>query len=433
MVQRIGSNRLAGIVAGLFVSVCAAAAAAAPPSSLELQQLQAHVDGLYDRSAVRHSFTQPSGAVIDCVELAAQPGLRNAKDHRIATPPPTGLQLHQQMAPGLHELSGTEVLLERGVRNGAGVEMYCPEGTVPVRQITAADLARVRSVEELQRKHPGDPAEGLRGQQGHLFSGSQIQVPGFGPNSLHQYAHAAWYGLANHGANVTINVWSPYVQSNSEFSLGQLWVVNGSGSGLQTLEGGVQKYQGLYGDSNPHLFIYSTSNGYGNQGCYNLQCGRFVQVNNSVAIGGGISPISADGATQYEVQMAYYLWQGNWWFQFQGTWVGYYPGSLFNAAGLASGSSVIDFGGEIIDDRSQHSYHTFTQMGSGQSPSAWYQHAGYMRNIYYWDPSGNAYWATGLSPYRDDAYCYDIAKYDNDPNWHTYFFYGGPGYNVNCQ
>jgi hypothetical protein len=304
---------------------------------------------------------------------------------------------------------------------------------VPVQRPTAASLARFKSLEEMMRKYPGDA--GLRPDdlRGHLFEDQGVSDPRFGPTALHQYAHAAQYGLANHGANVTINVWSPYVQMNSEFSLGQLWVVKGSGSGLQTLEGGVQKYVNLYGNSTPHLFIYSTSNGYGNQGCYNLQCGRFVQVNNSVTIGGSLSPISTNGGTQYQVQMAYYLWQGNWWFQFQGIWVGYYPGTLFNAAGLANGANVIDFGGEIIDDRSQHSYHTLTDMGSGQSPSAWYLHAAYMRNISYWDPSGNAYWATGIYPDRTDASCYDVARYNNDANWHTYIFYGGPGYNVNCQ
>jgi hypothetical protein len=416
-----------------LVALCWASTAAATPPLIEQERMHAYFENLYEHSAVQHSFTQPSGAVIDCVELTAQPALRHTTPTRIATPPPLQAQFDQATAPRLHELSGTEVLLEAGFRNDAGEEMYCRKETVPMRRTTTASFARFQSLEEMMRKHPGDAHLRQDALHGHLFEGEDAAIPGFGPTALHQYAHAAQSGLANHGGNVTINVWSPYVQVNGEFSLGQLWVLKGSGSGLQTLEAGVQKYVGLYGDANPHLFIYSTSNGYGNQGCYNLQCNRFVQVNNAVVIGGRLSPISTTGSSQYEVQMAYYLWQGNWWFQFQGTWVGYYPGTLFNAAGLANGASVIDFGGEIIDDRSQHADHTSTQMGSGQYPSAGYSHAAYMRNIYYWDPSSQNIWATGIAAYRDNAACYDIAKYDNDVNWHTYFFYGGPGKNANCQ
>jgi hypothetical protein len=404
---------------------------AAPPSVAEKAQLRAYVDNLYDRQAVRHRFTQPSGAEVDCVDILAQPGLRHGAEKHLATPPPQLRQLDDATAPGLADLAGTEAVLNAGTKNAAGEELACPDGTIPLQRLPQQALDRMQSVDALLRKYPGDAH---RRAQGHIFEDTdETALRAYGPTSLHQYAHAAQYNLANRGANVTINVWNPYVQVGSEFSLGQLWVVKGSGTGLQTLEAGVQKYVNLYGNYNPHLFIYSTSNGYGNQGCYNLQCGRFIQVNSSVVIGGNLSPVSTSGGTQYEVQMAYYLWQGNWWFQFQGIWVGYYPGSLFNAAGLANGASVIDFGGEIIDDRSKHSYHTFTDMGSGRYPSAWYGKAAYMRNIYYWDAYNNAYWATGIIASRTNAYCYDIAVYHNDVNWHTYFFYGGPGYNVNCQ
>src|SRR5262245_3437929 len=291
------------------VALCWTSTVSAALSQTERERMQAYFDNLYDRPAVRHSFTQRSGAAIDCVEISAQPALRRAQNKSIATPPPLQAQLDPATAPPLHQLSGTEVLLEAGVRNAAGEEMYCQQGTVPVRRTTADRLARFQSLKEMLRKYRGDTHLRRDGLHGHLFEGPDAWDPAFGPTALHQYAHAAHYGLPNAGANVTINVWSPYVQENSEFSLGQLWVINGSDSGLQTLEGGVQKYGVLYGDANPHLFIYSTSDGYGDEGCYNLQCGRFVQVDNSVAIGGSLSPVSTDGGSQYEVQMAYYLWQ----------------------------------------------------------------------------------------------------------------------------
>ncbi len=437
----MANTRLTPILClGLFAFSWVTSAFSAQAKDDQFLRMQEHFEKLYDRASVRHSFKQPSGAEIECVELKDQPALKHAASKGIATPPPHMAQLDEATAPKLSQLSGTEVVLEAGVHNDLGEEMYCQEGTIPVLRTPVATMEKFRSLDDMMRKHSSDAHAVLRegDQHGHLFESHSTKNPAFGPTSLHQYAHAAQYSLPNRGANVTINVWNPYTQANSEFSLGQLWVVKGSGSDLQTLEAGVQKYVNLYNNYNPNLFIYSTSNGYGaggapNQGCYNLQCGRFVQVNNTIVIGGSLSPISTSGGTQYEIQMAYYLWQGNWWFQFQGIWVGYYPGYLFNAAGLANGANVIDFGGEIIDDRSKHSYHTFTDMGSGQYPGAWFGQAAYMRNIYYWDSSNNAYWATGIQAYRDNAYCYDIVRYNNDANWHTYIFYGGPGYNTNCQ
>jgi hypothetical protein len=60
-----------------------------------------------------------------------------------------------------------------------------------------------------------------------------------------------------------------------------------------------------------------------------------------------------------------------------------------------------------------------------------------MNQIRYNDsnPSGSSItWAeaNGLTPTQSDANCYSISYVSStDPNWHNYFFYGGPGYDVN--
>lgn len=397
----------------------------------ELARMKEHLDSRYRPSDVRHAFKLPSGDAIDCVDIDRQPALRGAATagRPVASPPPAALAAAGEPPP----FGEMEAFLRPGTLNAEGVEMACPEGTVPIRRVDVADFARFRTIEDRFRKHAGDAPR--TGAEGHVLRGpaTAIEAPEYGPSGLHQYAHASHWGLANIGAHVTINVWNPYVEMGSEFSLGQLWVVAGGGSNLQTLEAGAQKYPNLYGTWQPHLFIYSTSDGYGSQGCYNLDCGRFVQVNGSVVIGGQLTPVSTSGGQQYEIELAYYLWQGNWWLSVSGVWVGYYPGSLFNAAGLANGATVIDFGGEIIDDRSAHGWHTQTDMGSGAYPASWFGWAGYMRQIWYWTSDGAAYWATGLGASRDSAACYDVALYHNDPNWGTYLFYGGPGYNSACQ
>ena len=56
-----------------------------------------------------------------------------------------------------------------------------------------------------------------------------------------------------------------------------MWVYRGSGANLDPVEAGWQKYQDLYGDANPHLFIYFTPDNYGAGGRYNTSCTGWVQ------------------------------------------------------------------------------------------------------------------------------------------------------------
>ena len=88
-------------------------------------------------------------------------------------------------------------------------------------------------------------------------------------------------------------------------TLSQMWVVRGSDSNKETIEGGWQKYRDLYGDWRSRLFIYFTPDNYGSGGCYNLTCGAFVQVNNSVYIGGGFTNYSSHGGPQHTFKLLY--------------------------------------------------------------------------------------------------------------------------------
>ncbi|KAI3854494.1 hypothetical protein MKX03_033401, partial [Papaver bracteatum] len=52
---------------------------------------------------------------------------------------------------------------------------------------------------------------------------------------------------------------------------------------------------------------------------------------------------------------------GNWWVQYQGIDVGYFPKSLFKL--LSTKATRVDFGGQIANTRKQ-GRHTSTDMGS---------------------------------------------------------------------
>src|SRR5262249_48855908 len=126
-----------------------------------------------------------------------------------------------------------------------------------------------------------------------------------------------------------------------------------------TVEGGWQVYPGKYGTYNTVLFIYWTADGYKNTGCYNLDCAGFVQVNNSVSLGGSF-PIysSIVNGVKYSASfdMTWQLYQGNWWLAYGSTWVGYYPGSIYGTSSggvftpgpLATQANQIVYGGETV-------------------------------------------------------------------------------------
>jgi hypothetical protein len=400
-------------------SEAAATIAAARPSRAELARMKDFVDGRLDRAAVRRTLHTGGGRRIDCVDVAAQPALKNPllRGQKLE-PPPEELTPARPRDPA-QAPAQPEPLFELGTQ----IRAQCPAGTVPIAEITLDDVSRFATLDDYFAKTPA-PVDG---------NGTVIEPPHVGPTSLHQYAHAYRY-VTNWGAETSISVNPMSTELSSEFSLGQIWVVAGSGSGLQTLEGGLQHYRDLYGDDNPHMFIYSTRGNYApGTGCYNNSCGDFVQVSSTWYPAAAIGPVSTIGGTQYEINMH---WAkagdtGSWWLSVQGEWVGYYPRSLYTAA--IDRASVIDYGGEIIDHQTG-GRHTTTDMGSGQFASAGWTRAAYMRLIRYNDsnPSGNSItWAeaSGLTATQSDAACYSIwlTPYE-DASWHWYFWYGGPGY-----
>ncbi len=68
-------------------------------------------------------------------------------------------------------------------------------------------------------------------------------------------------------------------------------------------------------------------------------------------------------AAQYEIQVAFYLYQGNWWLYVKGTdaqhAIGYYPTSIYKNGAMASHATELDYGGEVVGTSS------FPGMGSG--------------------------------------------------------------------
>ncbi|WIN00405.1 neprosin family prolyl endopeptidase [Actinoplanes oblitus] len=294
-----------------------------------------------------------------------------------------------------------------------------PAGTVPLLRKDVSELRPVGTLEDYLAKGP---------YRRQFTPPDDPHPPAVG--AKHKYAHAYQF-VTNYGTEGTVNTWKPYVQWSNEFSLGQLWIVRGSGGALQTLEVGVQTYKDLYGDWSPHLFIFYTTNGYSqsgdNLGGYNTDVKGWVQTGTSTFPGMRMSE-SVVGGNQYDTLVKVQLWQGNWWVRVGAEWMGYYPASLYSPTGLRSMADQVDWGGEIVDDSDNHPEPTSTAMGSGEFSRFGWQHAAYMRNLSYQsDANGTLARLRGTTQTTNPA-SYDItADFSGSTGWGSYMYWGGPG------
>ncbi|KAL5201971.1 hypothetical protein ABZP36_012923 [Zizania latifolia] len=371
------------------------------------------------RRASVKTIQSPDGDVIDCVPTHLQPAfehprLRGQKPEEAPAATPRRIHSH-----GGDDREDDDDDDEHGSLPQAwwASGESCPEGTIPVRRTTEADLLRASSVGRFGMKPRGAGAGAARRDS---------------TSSGHEHAVGYISGGQFYGAKASLNVWPAKVASPAEFSLSQIWLISGSfGNDLNTIEAGWQVSPQLYGDNNPRFFTYWTNDAYQETGCYNLHCSGFVQTNARIAMGAAISPISSYAGGQFDITLL--IWkdpkQGHWWLQLgSGALVGYWPSFLFSHLGARA--DMAQFGGEVVNTRPSGS-HTPTQMGSGRFPGEGYGRAAYFRNVQVVDWDNNLIPAAGLRLLADRPSCYDIAGGQGGA-WGSYFYYGGPGRSARC-
>ncbi|XP_072993781.1 protein neprosin-like [Typha latifolia] len=375
-------------------------------SPIEMEKIKQYLK-MINKPAVK-SIKTIVGDLIDCIPIHKQPAFDNPllKNHSV--------QMVPSAVPKYTGRSYTSNYTE-SVRQSWNDVGQCPNGTVPIRRTTLEDVLRAGSLSQFGKK--------------------QITYTARGAGSEHEYA-IAWPGGTQstiYGTKATFNVWAPYVQVTYEFSLAQLWITAGSYStqDLNTIEAGWQVYRFLYGDSRPRLFIYWTKDAYQTTGCYNHKCAGFVQTDNSIALGGALSPVSSYGGNQYEIPIVIWKDPGtrNWWMRVGNKNVGYWPAKLFTR--LSSYATDVEWGGEIVNVRTNGA-HTTTRMGSGQFAKSGFKKASYVRDLATVDSRNTLRPVQSIVTHADNANCYDIQSY-RSTNWGTYFFYGGLGKNSLCR
>jgi hypothetical protein len=356
--------------------------------------MRSYILATYRDVKVEHSFVL-DGGYFDCVTTHSQPTVRDLGIHVIAQPPAATHSAH-------HGGRALVSPLTLGRRDAYGNAISCPAGTIPMRRISLGEMTRFPTLAAYLAKQPGG-------------GGTPQTTPG-GP---HRYAYGI-QNLTNYGGNSWLNVWNP----SGEFSLSQQWYTNGTGAGLQTVEGGWVHYPDQFG-ANSVLFIYSTPNNY-TSGCYNLMCAGFVQTSAAVALGGPFTNYSSYGGTQWGFALQWKYFAGNWWMFYQGSAVGYYPGKVFNRGPMATNASATLYGGETYT-----AGNNWPQMGSGKFASAGWSQAAFQNTIFYIprdENGGTGVWSA-LTTTATNPACYTI-NYTGSAtggSWGTYFYFGGPG------
>ncbi|XP_042484695.1 uncharacterized protein LOC122064970 [Macadamia integrifolia] len=314
------------------------------------------------RSSIK-SIHLEDGDIYDCVPIEKQLAFEHPalKNHTIQLKPTSIPEFVK------NDKSSNHTRPYIGLKDGG-----CPIGLVPVRRLQIEEILSSPSLKSFGRKDSAIPSE-------------------------HRWAVVRASGDF-YGTSGVFNVWNPIVKAANEFSLSQLWVING---GVETIEAGWHVYPQLFGgDNRTRFFVYWTSDTYKSTGCYNLICPGFVQ----------------DAKTS------------NWWIYYQDEAVGYWPSSLYKGLG-SGGATRVDWGGEVANPNTNVEW---PPMGSGNFPDkngANYANSCYISNlsIFQKDSTWDEY---PLSPelFISKSECYNIVDYGwIDTQRRRVISYGGPG------
>jgi len=376
-----------------------------------VEEMRQHLLALYDGVKVTQSYVVGS-QTIDCIPIMQQPAVRMLGLTSIAEPPSA-----PATAPG--QASQAAVLpsqLPAGKTQDAfGNSLGCQGDTIPMLRVTLEQMAHFKTLHDFFEKGPD--------------GAGQAKDPSVVPPATATHKYVFYYQTVNnHGDEADINLWRPdvYTDIGEIFSLAQSWTIGGSGAATQTAEVGWQNYPALYGTESSVPFIYYTADDYNKTGCYNLTCGAFVQVSSAITLGAAFTPASysvPNNSTQHFLPFQYKLANGNWYLFYNGTEIGYYPGSVYKGGQLTKYSTLLEFGSESVGTT------VWPAEGSGQFGAAYgYDEAAWQKNLFYINTSNVSVWDS-LTYDAPSPACYtgSPAHYSSSLGWGIYFYFGGPG------
>lgn len=128
------------------------------------------------------------------------------------------------------------------------------------------------------------------------------------------------------GMTANFRIQKPYVDSLSYHSLAEIALQ--SADSQQIVEAGWNVDPGLYGDSNPHIFVGSWVNNVFKG--YNASNVNWVDYASNAQNAGASILADVDLSKTMNIQVS----AGNWWVSYNGAWLGYFKGSQWTAAGV---------------------------------------------------------------------------------------------------
>ncbi|XP_075093776.1 protein neprosin-like [Nicotiana tabacum] len=271
------------------------------------------------------------GELYDCVDFYKQP----AFDHPLLK----NHNFHPQMKPMLSMLQGDDISSNNNRPFNIELEGGgCPVGTVPIRRITKDDLIRQRLTKQMRGGDDSPDGNGIVSDGTKPLGGgykfASVQIPYSPRNKIA-------------GAGAIISLHNPQNLSGHQHSGGRIKVQNG----IDSIQVGWTVNPPVYGDTHTRLYTYFTA---GKLACYNTRCPGFIQINTAIPLDGQL-PGSSYGGPVFDVPM-YVAWEvmgsssgnsllqkcrdmsnGNWWFYFGITAVGFWPAKIFtNLKGFAT-------------------------------------------------------------------------------------------------
>ncbi|MGH3876819.1 MAG: neprosin family prolyl endopeptidase [Actinophytocola sp.] len=370
------------------------------------EEMRAYVLEQYRDVKVTESYVDEDGQVLDFIPEAQHPAVRRWNGDPAADPPD---------APPAPEPSDTALPEEAGSRaidTSSALPRYryppearrAPDGTIANYRTTLQQLSRFPNLAAYSAKDA--VARTSMDSFDHRYATGEQDIECLGGASY-------------------LNVWNPFVTPLYKGTFSQQWYLAGhDGTLLQSVECGWQIDYRRYGDSEPHLFVFTTRNNYATgSNFYNEDGGVFHTVPNPHVRPGQRLQFSHSDGTQIEYKMGFYRTGQGWWFYFDDHAIGCIPSEFFNNGPLTSRATRVRFGGEAATKVS-----TWPPMGSGQFASAGFGKSAYQRGAFVNPLSGGAVYASLSEAGSTSGSCYTIDITNNSSSvWGTYLFFGGPG------
>lgn len=277
------------------------------------KEKQDYLDHHVDKSTIQHSFHARTGEYWDCVDRNMQPGMKPG--YVIATPPPP---LPTPVFPANTLPAVQSVLVHASEIDEEGNVMHCPEGTVPYKRVTPETLARFPTLDSFVHwksyKHLSTPAH----SKNKLHPDSVMH-----PDTVLGYGNAtAFQDVSNLGIQSTINLWNFSTEYSDDLSLSQTWTSYNVDE--ETAEVGAVALEDVFGTWDAVLFLYYTNTSYHN-GNAGYDSGYAVY-DSSIYVGAGWANYSVFEGTQYAIAFETYIYGGNIWLAYNGTWFAYFYG-----------------------------------------------------------------------------------------------------------